>query len=76
MAHFFHCASHRLNLVIHDLNSVTEVRNCIGKIKETITFFRDSAVRKNIIGKGVLTKLRETRFVEKHKVSDSFMNDL
>lgn len=67
MAHFFHCASHRLNLVINDLNSVTEVRNCIGKIKETIIFFRDNAVRKNIIGGSGLTKLCETRFVEKHK---------
>jgi hypothetical protein len=67
MAHFFHCASHRLNLVINDLNTVTEVRNCIGNIKETITFFRDSALRKNIIGGSVLTKLCETRFVEKHK---------
>lgn len=67
MAHFFHCASHRLNLVINDLHTVTEVRNCIRKIKETITFFRDSALRKNIIGGSVLTKLCETRFVEKHK---------
>jgi len=64
---FFHCASHRLNLVINDLNTVTEVRNCIGKIKETITFYRDSALRKNIIGGSVLTKLCETQFVEKHK---------
>ncbi|XP_025191772.1 zinc finger MYM-type protein 1-like [Melanaphis sacchari] len=67
MAHFFHCASHRLNLVINDLNTVTEVRNCIGKIKETITFFRDSALRKNIIGGSVLTKLCKIRIVEKHK---------
>lgn len=54
-------------MVINDLNTVTEVRNCIGKIKETITFFRDSSLRKNIIGGSVLTKLCETRFVEKHK---------
>jgi len=38
-AYFFHCASHRLNLVINDLNVLPEVRNCISKIKDTITFF-------------------------------------
>lgn len=68
-AHFFHCASHRLNLVINDLNALTEVRNCISKIKDTITFFKESAVRMNVISIGncKLTKLCETRFVEKHK---------
>lgn len=66
MANFFHCASHRLNLVINDLNSLAEVRNCIGKIKEVTTFVRDSALRRNIVGSH-LTKLCETRFVEKHK---------
>lgn len=68
-AHFFHCASHRLNLVINDLNVLTEVRNCIGKIKEIITFFKESAVRLKVIGNNNcnLTKLCETRFVEKHK---------
>jgi len=44
-----HCASHRLDLVINDLNTVTDFRNCIRKIKEKITLFRDSAVYKNII---------------------------
>lgn len=40
MANFFHCASHRLNLVINDLNSLAEVRNCVGKIKEVTTFVK------------------------------------
>ncbi|CAI6359485.1 unnamed protein product [Macrosiphum euphorbiae] len=68
-AHFFHCASHRLNLVINDLNVLPEVRNCITKIKDTITFFKESAVRMNVINSSncKLTKLCETRFVEKHK---------
>lgn len=29
VANFFRCASHRLNLVINDLNSLAEVRNCM-----------------------------------------------
>ncbi|KAL4142011.1 hypothetical protein QTP88_004543 [Uroleucon formosanum] len=68
-AHFFHCASHRLNLVINDLNVLPEVRNCITKIKDTITFFKESAVRMNVINSSncKLTRLCETRFVEKHK---------
>jgi hypothetical protein len=71
MANFFHCASHRLNLVINDLNSLAEVRNCVGKIKEVTTFVRDSALRRNIVGNN-LPKLCETRFVEKHKCIRKF----
>ncbi|KAL4112857.1 hypothetical protein QTP88_016577 [Uroleucon formosanum] len=68
-AHFFHCASHRFNLVINDLNVLPEVRNCITKIKDTITFFKESAVCMNVINSSncKLTRLCETRFVEKHK---------
>jgi len=33
---FVHCASHRLNLVINELNSIPSIRNTIGVIKETI----------------------------------------
>lgn len=74
-AHFFHCASHRLNLVINDLNALPEVRNCISKINETITFFKESAVRMNVINSSncKLTKLCETRFVEKHKSVTQFL---
>ncbi|XP_025407110.1 uncharacterized protein LOC112681066 [Sipha flava] len=71
MANFFHCASHRLNLVINDLNSLAEVRICVGKIKEVTTFVRDSALRRNIVGNN-LPKLCETRFVEKHKCIKKF----
>ncbi|KAF0716390.1 zinc finger MYM-type protein 1-like [Aphis craccivora] len=37
-ATFFHCASHRLNLVVNDLISVTEIRNTIGIIKNKVRF--------------------------------------
>lgn len=66
IAHFFHCASRRLNVIINDLNSVMEVRNCIRKIKEIISFFRDSALRKSVIS-GNSSKLCEIRLVEKQK---------
>ncbi|KAF0755562.1 zinc finger MYM-type protein 1-like, partial [Aphis craccivora] len=35
-ATFFHCASHRLNLVVNDLNAVTEIQNTVGVIKESV----------------------------------------
>ncbi|XP_049845485.1 52 kDa repressor of the inhibitor of the protein kinase-like [Schistocerca gregaria] len=38
-AHFYRCASHRLNLVVNDLNTIPEVRNAIGTIKERISLF-------------------------------------
>jgi len=57
------------NLVINDLNALPEVRNCITKIKDTITFFNESAVRMNVMNSSncKLTKPCETRFLEKHK---------
>ena len=42
-AKFFHyCCSHRLNLVINDLNAVPEFRNTVGIVKQFIKFFRES----------------------------------
>ena len=38
-AAFVHCAAHRLNLVVNDLNSVAEVHNVIGTVKTIIKFF-------------------------------------
>src|SRR5580704_11362967 len=46
---FFHCASHRMNLVVNDLNDLVEVRNTIGTVKDIITFFRESPLRRNTI---------------------------
>ncbi|KAH9371427.1 hypothetical protein HPB48_013119 [Haemaphysalis longicornis] len=46
---FFHCASHKLNLVINDLNEVSEIRNTIGVIKQTINFFRESVLRRKLV---------------------------
>lgn len=62
---FFHCASHRLNLVVNDLNTVPEVRNTIGTIKDIITFFRESVLRRKCAPN--IPALCETRWSQKHK---------
>ncbi|XP_049941147.1 52 kDa repressor of the inhibitor of the protein kinase-like [Schistocerca serialis cubense] len=64
-ARFCHCASHRLNLVVNDLNTLPEVKNAIGTVKEGISFFRVSMQRKALVGN--LQKQCEARWSEKHK---------
>jgi len=44
---YFHCASHRLNLLINDLNKIMVIRNTI--IIEIIKFYRESTLRRNLI---------------------------
>ncbi|XP_050313673.1 uncharacterized protein LOC126748462 [Anthonomus grandis grandis] len=62
---FFHCSSHKLNLVINDLNALPEIRNTVGAIKDIITFFRESVLRRKLIPN--IPKLCETRCSEKYK---------
>nr|CAH7741000.1 unnamed protein product [Callosobruchus chinensis] len=62
---YFHCASHRLNLTVNDLNEVPEIRNTIGTIKEVIKFFRESTLRRDLVPN--LPLLSETRWTEKYK---------
>lgn len=62
---YFHCACHKLNLVVNDLNSVPEVRNCIGTVKDTINFFRESVLRRKYGPK--IPLLCETRWSHKYK---------
>ncbi|XP_047109580.1 52 kDa repressor of the inhibitor of the protein kinase-like [Schistocerca piceifrons] len=69
-ARFYRCASHRLNLVVNDLNTLPEVRNAIGTFKEGISFFRGSTQRKVLVGN--LQKLCETCWSEKHKSMRKF----
>lgn len=64
-AHFVHCSSHRLNLVVNDLNNVSDVRNTIGTIKEIINFFRESNIRRQMLTS--IPMFCETRWVEKYK---------
>ena len=46
---FVHGSSHRLNLKVHDLNSVADVRNATGTVKSIIKFFRDSSKRRKLV---------------------------
>ena len=62
---FVHCSSHRLNLVVNDLNSVMDVRNTVGTIKSIIAFFRDSPKRRAMFPNVPL--LSETRWTAKYK---------
>lgn len=61
---YFHCASHRLNLVINDLNQVPEICNTIGTIKDIINFFRESALRRKYVPN--IPALCETRWSHKY----------
>ncbi|XP_050509124.1 52 kDa repressor of the inhibitor of the protein kinase-like [Diabrotica virgifera virgifera] len=67
---YFHCASHRLNLVVDDLNDIPQIRNTTGTVKEVITFFRQNGQRRAIVG--TLQKLCETRWTEKCKAIRKF----
>ncbi|XP_050302787.1 uncharacterized protein LOC126740703 [Anthonomus grandis grandis] len=62
---FFHCSSHKLNLVINDLNALPEIRNTVGAIKDIFTFFRESVLRRKLIPN--IPQLCETRWSEKYK---------
>lgn len=62
---FFHCASHKLNLVVHDLNQIPAIRNTLGTIKEIIKFFRESAQRRKHVPN--IPMLCETRWSQKYK---------
>jgi len=73
---FFHCASHKLNLVVNDLNLLPEIRNTTSSIKEIIRFFRESVLRRKLVPN--IPLLCETRWSEKHKsiriFSKNFVN--
>lgn len=62
---FFRCSSHKLNLVINDLNTLPEIRNVMGTTKDIINFFRESVLRRKLIPN--IARLCETRWSEKHK---------
>lgn len=62
---FFHCASHRLNLVVNDLNILPEVRNTIATVKDIINFFRESVSRRKYAPN--IPAFCETRWSQKYK---------
>jgi len=64
-ANFFHCNSHKLNLVINNLSDVSEIRNTVGTIKDSINFFRESPIRRKYIPN--IPLFFETRWTAKYK---------
>lgn len=46
---YFHCASHRLNFGVNNLNYVQEIRNCIDIVKQVIRFYKKSILREENI---------------------------
>lgn len=64
-AMYLHCSSHKLNLVVNDLNQVQDIRNACGIIKEIIRFFRESSLRRRLIPN--IPLLCETRWSAKYK---------
>jgi len=62
---YFHCASHKLNLVVNDQNSIPDIRNTIGTVKEIIKFFRESILRRKLIPN--IPLFCEARWSEKYK---------
>ncbi|XP_067119560.1 52 kDa repressor of the inhibitor of the protein kinase-like [Centruroides vittatus] len=62
---YFYCASHKLNLVVNDLNEITVIRNTVSRIKEIIRFFRESALRRKYIPN--IPMLCKTRWSQKYK---------
>lgn len=62
---YFHCASHKLNLVINGLSIVPEVRNTIGTVKEIINFFRESVLRRKYVPN--IPAFCETRWSQKYR---------
>jgi hypothetical protein len=67
---FVHCSSHRLNLVINDLNKLQHIQNYAGIIKSIIKFFRLSPKRRKRIKK--IQLFCETRWPEKYKTKRIF----
>ncbi|XP_063920377.1 zinc finger MYM-type protein 1-like [Zophobas morio] len=71
IALFYHCTSHRLNLVINDLNHLPEIRNSTGTVNEIIKFFRENGQRTQVV-RTRLRKLCETQWTEKYKAIRKF----
>jgi len=67
-ANFFHCNSHKLNSVISYyllMSDVSEIRNTIGTIKDSIHFFRENPLRRKYIPN--IPLFCETRWTAKYK---------
>lgn len=62
-----------MNLVVNDLNAVNDIRNTVGTIKDIISFFRDSVLRRKLVPN--LPLLSETRWTAKYKSIRQFSDN-
>lgn len=70
---FFHCASHKINLVVNDSSGVPEIRNTISTVKEIINFFRESVLRRKYAPN--IPAFCETRWSQKYKSISIFKSN-
>lgn len=70
LALYFHCASHRLNLVVNDLNIAAQIRNTLGTVKCIINFFRESIVRRAYVPN--IPEFCDTRWSQRYKSTSVF----
>lgn len=70
---FFHCASHKLNLVVNDVNELAQVRNTTSTIKDIINFFRESVLRRKYVPN--IPGFCETRWSQKYKSISVFRSN-
>lgn len=62
---YFHCASHKLNLIINAVNIIPVVRNTITTVKAIIKFFRESPLRRKYVPN--IPAFCETRWSQKYR---------
>lgn len=70
LALYFHCASHRFNLVVNDLNIVAEVRNTLATVNSSINFFRESIARRAYVPN--IPEFSDTRWSQRYKSTSVF----
>lgn len=73
------CKNHALNLTISKCNSLQNVRNAVGTVKEITRFFNSSGKRNFVLKKVLGHQMRgycETRWVERHESILEFTEDL
>ena len=82
LAVYTHCVAHVLNLVVVDSCENPFIRDTIATVKEVINFFKESVQREHVLTSNVsenssshkLSKLCETRWTERSKSLDTFID--
>lgn len=70
---FIHCASHKLNLFVNDLNYLPKIHNTTSTVKDVVNFFCESIFGRRLVPN--IPLLCETRWSEKYKSIRLFYNN-